>query len=123
MVSSSVSEEDPWDLLDEFKVWAVKGKYDMIEFQNAINTLRQECQSNIQTLEKEITSIQETIEQQSQYTSQEHYDYDIYGNSDKASCDDGTIVPVSSVKAVFAGYQTTDADRERLSSAHPEERG
>ena len=48
-----IEKEELPVLLEEFKVWATRGKYDVLEFQNAINTLRNECHSNINTLEKE----------------------------------------------------------------------
>ncbi|KAL9188042.1 hypothetical protein ACHAXT_006420 [Thalassiosira profunda] len=109
MVSSTL-EEDPWAMLEDFKVWAVlnRGKYDLLEFHSAINNLRQECQLNIQTLETEIASIQQTLdEEQSQF--------------DRSQNPSGTeiIVEKRVHKAVFAGYQVTEEDRRRLRSAHP----
>ena len=73
MVSSVSNEEDTWDLLEEFKAWTISGKYDAVEFQKAISSLRMECQVNIRSLEKEIECIHRTLEQnrlhQSQYLS------------------------------------------------------
>ena len=109
---STIAEDDPWVLLDEFKVWAIlnRGTYDLIEFQNAINNLRRECQLNIHTLENEIASIQQTMIEQTLQQREDVQDNTIED-----------IVVMPALKAVFAGYQTTDEDRLRLQSAHPEE--
>jgi len=130
ITEDSLPQDDPWVLLEEFKAWAIlnRGKYDLDEFQNSINDLRNECQFNIHTLEKEIATIHQTLQQkedsQSQstsgdrcHTSQQHAN-DFYH-------DDGTIENavdhIPALKAVFAGYQVTEYDRARLTSAHPQE--
>ena len=108
---STIAEDDPWVLLEEFKVWTIlnRGTYDLIEFQNAINNLRRECQLNIHTLENEIASIQQTMIEQTLQQREDIQDNTIED-----------IVVMPALKAVFAGYQTTDEDRLRLQSAHPE---
>eukprot|EP00584_Thalassiosira_punctigera_P016835 CAMPEP_0172563448 /NCGR_PEP_ID=MMETSP1067-20121228/100697_1 /TAXON_ID=265564 ORGANISM="Thalassiosira punctigera, Strain Tpunct2005C2" /NCGR_SAMPLE_ID=MMETSP1067 /ASSEMBLY_ACC=CAM_ASM_000444 /LENGTH=183 /DNA_ID=CAMNT_0013353899 /DNA_START=114 /DNA_END=665 /DNA_ORIENTATION=- len=127
-IPSSITDDDPWVLLEEFKLWATNGKYyDLIQFENAINTLRHECRSNIYTLEKEIASIQQTLQQgvyQSQCTSidwpsQQHVN-DFDGN-DRTHCAEDTPLHSTTLKAVVAGLRVTEEDRKRLQSAHPEE--
>lgn len=115
-VTEDSVQDDPWVLLEEFKVWAIlnKGKYDMIELQKAISTLRSECQINIQTLEDEIASIQQSL--QCSEPEVRHHANEFRGDDGSYEVDD--VVR----KAVFAGYNVTDEDRNRLSSAHPEDR-
>ena len=118
--TQDLSTDDPWVLLDEFKRWAIlnRGKYDLTDFQRAINNLRTECQINIETLEKEIASVQSTLESSEQYNQQQQWE------SANKSCYNSVedySIPTSSVKAIFAGYQFTDDDRERMMSAHPED--
>ena len=110
MVSSTL-EEDPWAMLEDFKVWAVlnRGKYDLLEFHSAINNLRQECQLNIQTLETEIECLQQTLDEE-----QSQFDW-----SQKHSDSTEIVVEKRVHKAVFAGYQVTEDDRRRLRSANP----
>ena len=126
MVSRSISEDSPLyqDVLDELKTWAIqnRGKYDMLDFQNAINTLRSECQFNIHTLEKEVAFIQQTLHQQQQQQQQQQMEYnqsDQCNDDAWTSFDGGDAIPP--LKAIFVGYQVTEYDRERLNSAHPED--
>lgn len=122
MVSRSISDESPLyqDVLDELKTWAVqnRGKYDMLDFQNAINTLRSECQFNIHTLEKEVAFIQQALHQKQKQME--------YNQSDQCNDDDWTGFDgedaIPTLKAIFVGCQVTEYDRERLNSAHPEDR-
>mmetsp|Transcript_36803 Transcript_36803/g.67571 ORF Transcript_36803/g.67571 Transcript_36803/m.67571 type:complete len:184 (-) Transcript_36803:20-571(-) len=123
---SSTTEDDPWVSLEEFKAWTISGKYDLIEFENAINTLRHECQFNIRTLEEDIESIQQTLHERehhqsqctsSDWSSQQHVN-DSH-DSDRTHGEDED--PMPTLKAVFAGYQATEEDRKRMSSAHPED--
>ena len=122
---SSTTEDDPWVSLEEFKAWTISGKCDLVEFKNAISTLRHECQSNIRTLEEDIESIQQTLHErehhQSQCTSsdrssQQHAN-DFHDNNGTHEENEDPMP----MKAVFAGYQATEEDRTRLSSAHPED--
>ena len=119
MMQSSMAEDasprdDPWIILEEITTWVVrnKGKYDLMEVQNAINDLRDESQFNIHTLEKEITIIQQSIQHSEFYQSQ---------STSGESFDDCAAAPMPTLRAVFAGYRVTNYDRTRLASAHPED--
>lgn len=128
MVSRSISEDSPLyqDVLDELMTWAIqnRGKYDMLDFHNAINTLRSECQFNIHTLEKEVASIQQALHQQQKQMEYNQSDQCILSNDDDDWTDnfvDGKDA-MPTLKAIFVGYRVTEYDRERLNSAHPEDR-
>ena len=93
----------------------------------AINEIRRETQLNIETLEKEVAYIHETIQQQAEYDhksndwgnqSQDFNDYND-GSGRTSSRQDVDLVLMPALKAVFAGYRATDAERDRLASAHP----
>ena len=97
----------------------------MLDFQNAINTLRSECQFNIHTLEKEVASIQQAMHEQQKQREYNQADRCTFSNDDN---DDGWTNnnfdgedAMPTLKAIFVGYQVTEYDRERLNSAHPED--
>mmetsp|Transcript_14315 Transcript_14315/g.25587 ORF Transcript_14315/g.25587 Transcript_14315/m.25587 type:complete len:183 (-) Transcript_14315:39-587(-) len=115
---SSVAEDDPWVLLEEFHSWAKSGKYDVTAFENVINSLRNECRFNVNTLEKEIASIQQALENTSGDWSSRQHAHDNMCDDDRTQDASG---PIPTVKAVFAGFRVTEEDRNRLHSAHPEE--
>lgn len=121
-------QDDPWVLLEDVKRWAIlnRGEYDMNDFQNAINSLRGECQFNIHTIEKEIASIEQTLQQNECYQSQCTYSSDRPHSSQQQhvndfNAEDSLPVPIPTLKAVFAGFKVTEYDRERLTSAHPDD--
>eukprot|EP00580_Thalassiosira_gravida_P012281 CAMPEP_0201633320 /NCGR_PEP_ID=MMETSP0493-20130528/6666_1 /ASSEMBLY_ACC=CAM_ASM_000838 /TAXON_ID=420259 /ORGANISM="Thalassiosira gravida, Strain GMp14c1" /LENGTH=119 /DNA_ID=CAMNT_0048105009 /DNA_START=137 /DNA_END=496 /DNA_ORIENTATION=- len=115
---SSVAEDDPWVLLEDIHAWANSGKYDVTEFENVINSLRNECRFNVNTLEKEIASIQQALESTSGDWSSRQRAHDNMRDNDRTQDCAG---PIPTVKAVFAGFRVTEEDRKRLHSAHPEE--
>jgi len=126
MTEDTLHQDDPWILLEDL---LRKGSYDVQIVQKAINEIRRETQLNIETLEKEVAYIHETIQQQAEYDhksndwgnqSQDFNDYNndsCYGRT--SSRQDVDLVLMPALKAVFAGYIATDAERDRLASAHP----
>jgi len=129
VTDESLPHDDPWIVLEDIKAWASLNRdaYDLINVQNAINTLRDDCQLNINTLEKEIDSIQQMMQrehQQTQYASSDGSCSSRQGVDDfddQIHCADDALIPIPTLKAIFVGYRSTEDDRTRLTSAHPEE--
>ena len=110
MTEDTLHQDDPWILLEDL---LRKGSYDVQIVQKAINEIRRETQLNIETLEKEVAYIHETI-QQAEYDQKSND----WGNQYQ-DFNDVDLVLMPALKAVFAGYRATDAERDRLASAHP----
>lgn len=122
MTEDSLHQDDPWSLVEEL-LRRGKDTYDMRNFHDAINNLRNECQFNIHTLEKEVENIQEILQTQQQTIEyNQHHCSDWDNSSEKyVTDDDVNLVLMPALKAIFAGYKVTCAERERLNSAHPED--
>ena len=123
MTEDTPHQDDPWILLEDlFR----KGSYDVHILQKAINEIRRETQINIETLEKEVAYIHETIQQQAECDQKsndwdnQYQDINDYNDGNgRTSRQDVDLVLMPALKAVFAGYRATDAERNRLVSAHP----
>jgi len=123
MTEDTLHQDDPWILLEDL---LRKGSYDVQIVQKAINEIRRETQINIETLEKEVAYIHETIQQQAEYDQKsndwgnQYHDINYNdGNGRTSSRQEVDLVLMPALKAVFAGYTATDAERNRLASAHP----
>ena len=125
MTEDTLHQDDPWILLEDL---LRKGSYDVHIVQKAINEIRRETQLNIETLEKEVAYIHETIQQQAEYDQKsndwgnQYHDINCNdGNGRTSSRQEVDLVLMPALKAVFAGYRATDAERDRLASAHPDD--
>ena len=121
MVSSTIPEdEQPWIMLEDI---LKKGKYDMMELQTVIDGIRHECQTNIQTLEVDIATIQQTLDEQHERVQREYCgdESSRSHSSPQQNSNAESIELIPTLKAVFAGYQATEDDRTRMTSAHPED--
>jgi len=134
------NNNDLWQLLEELRNRNDNSSSSDEAFQRAIDSLYRESQFNIHNLEKEIEVLRQKLDEPTtangsnngssfsfqesfQTTTQDDDDNSKYNSSSSGSSSNMDVDEISNklLKAVFVGYQWTEDDKKRLSSAHPQD--
>eukprot|EP00984_Skeletonema_dohrnii_P021919 scaffold11058_cov118-Skeletonema_dohrnii-CCMP3373.AAC.3 len=130
------NNNDLWQLLEELRNKNDNSSSSDEAFHRAIDSLYRESQFNIHNLEKEIEVLRQKLDEPTtanggnngssfsfqesfQTTTQDDDDNSKYNRS--SSNMDVDEISDKLLKAVFVGYQWTEDDKKRLSSANPQD--
>jgi len=130
------NNNDLWQLLEELRNKNDNSPSSDEAFQRAINSLYRESQFNIHNLEREIEVLRQKLDEPttangsnngSSFSFQESFQTTTQDDDDNSkynsSSSNMNVDEISNklLKAVFVGYQWTEDDKKRLSSAHPQD--